>query len=70
MNARIPPQNQPQGGGNMNLQQAVAMATQALQQTGFTPEQAVRSMLQNGSLTRQQFDNYSAQANQAMGQKR
>lgn len=41
-----------------------------LNQMGLTPEQAVRQMLQNGGISQQQFQQYAAQADQALGKRR
>lgn len=69
MNARIPPQNMGQMNISPQMQQAGFQLLQVLQQYGFTPEQAVRQMLQNGNLTQQRFEEIKPQANQMTGMK-
>lgn len=70
MNARILQNMQPMQGNGMNLQQMMIQTMQALQQSGYTPEQAVRAMMEQGRISKEQFEQYSNQANQMFGQKR
>lgn len=53
-----------------NLQQQGQAVLNQLNQMGLTPEQAVRQMLQNGGISQQQFQQYAAQADQALGKRR
>ena len=69
MNARIPQQNNTQNTLSPQMLQQGAQLLQTLQQQGLTPEQAVRQMLQNGTLSQQNFEKFRQQANQATGMK-
>jgi hypothetical protein len=55
---------------SQNLQQQGQAVLNQLNQMGLTPEQAVRQMLQNGGISQQQFQQYAAQADQALGKRR
>lgn len=55
---------------SQNLQQQGQAVLNQLNQMGLTPEQAVRQMLQNGGISQQQFKQYAAQADQALGKRR
>lgn len=71
MNSRIPNNmNNVNNGQPQNLQQMGQTVLNQLNQMGLTPEQAVRQMLQNGGISQQQFQQYAAQADQALGKRR
>lgn len=70
MNSRIPNNmNNVNNGQPQNLQQMGQTVLNQLDQMGLTPEQAVRQMLQNGGISQQQFQQYAAQADQALGKR-
>lgn len=52
-----------------NLQSALQNLARQIMPTGMTPEQIVRQKIQNGEMSMEQFQQYSAIANQLMGRK-
>lgn len=59
-------QMQPTG---FNIQSALQNLARQIMPTGMTPEQIVRQKIQNGEMSMEQFQQYSAIANQLMGRK-
>ena len=54
-------------GGGMNLQSALQNLAKQIAPTGMTPEQIVRQKIQNGEMSMQQFQQFSAIADQITG---
>lgn len=58
--------NQPgmqQGGNRISAQQVIGL----IRNSGKTPEQIVRGMIDNGMLSQEQFEQYRAIANRTLG---
>lgn len=58
------------GGNGFNLQAAIQNLAQQVSASGMTPEQVVRQKIQNGEMTQEQFQKYSAMADQILGRRR
>lgn len=54
---------------NFDLNAALQNLARQIMPTGFTPEQIVRQLIQSSKMTMQQFQNYSAIADQLTGRK-
>lgn len=56
--------NQQLNNGGLDLRTALNNLAKQIAPTGMTPEQIVRQKIQNGEMTMQQFQQYSAIADQ------
>ena len=63
---QMQPAQQPQNNLS-NMQAQIQQIQQQLQMMGQTPEQAVRTLLSNGSMTQEQFMQLSQMADQIVG---
>lgn len=70
MNNRYNNSNIVNNSQTLQQQGPAVLVLNQLNQMGLTPEQAVRQMLQNGGISQQQFQQYAAQADQALGKRR
>lgn len=53
----------------VDLNSALQNLARQIAPTGMSPEQIVRQKIQNGEMTMQQFQQYSAMADQLMGRR-